>query len=79
DTVFVVTDDSQPGMEGMEIGHVQLFFSFQYWHKDYLCTLINWFIHDGKHDPNTGMWTVKQEHHCLGKPTSKVIHIDSIA
>ena len=28
DTVFVILDDSQPGMEGMEIGHVLLFFSF---------------------------------------------------
>ncbi|KAF8263139.1 hypothetical protein EI94DRAFT_1879476, partial [Lactarius quietus] len=25
------------------------------------------------------MWTVKQEHDCLGKPTSEVIHIDLIA
>ena len=28
DTVFVVLDDSKGGMEGMEIGHVLLFFSF---------------------------------------------------
>jgi hypothetical protein len=30
DTVFVVTNDSQLGMKGMEIGHVLLFFSFEY-------------------------------------------------
>ena len=30
DTVFVVLDESKKGMEGMEIGHVLLFFSFQY-------------------------------------------------
>jgi hypothetical protein len=61
DTVFVVTDDSQPGMEGMEIGRVQLFFSFQYRRKEFSCALINWFIHADERDPDTGMWTVTQE------------------
>ncbi|KAF8231251.1 hypothetical protein L208DRAFT_1037891, partial [Tricholoma matsutake] len=28
DTIFVVLDDTKPGMEGMEIGQVLLFFSF---------------------------------------------------
>ncbi|KAN0129101.1 hypothetical protein V8E53_013097 [Lactarius tabidus] len=79
DTVFVVTDDSQPGMEGMEIGRVQLFFSFQYRRKEFSCALINWFIHADERDPDTGMWTVTQECDRRGKPTSEVIHIDSIA
>ncbi len=30
DTVFVVLDESKKGMEGMEIGRILLFFSFQY-------------------------------------------------
>jgi hypothetical protein len=30
DTVFVVLDDLKKGMEGMEIGCILLFFSFQY-------------------------------------------------
>jgi hypothetical protein len=79
DTVFVVTDDSWPGMEGMEIGCIQLFFSFQYRCKDYSCALINWFVHADERDPDTGMWTVTQEHDHHGKPTYEVIHIDSIA
>ncbi|KAF8263399.1 hypothetical protein EI94DRAFT_1597543, partial [Lactarius quietus] len=41
DSVFAVTDDSWPGMEGTEIRHIQLFFSFQYQCKDYSCALIN--------------------------------------
>ncbi|KAF8258996.1 hypothetical protein EI94DRAFT_1774037 [Lactarius quietus] len=61
DTAFVVTDDSRPGMEGLEIGCVRLFFSFQYRRKDYSCALINWFVHDDECDLDTGMWTVKQE------------------
>ncbi|KAF8260235.1 hypothetical protein EI94DRAFT_1773744 [Lactarius quietus] len=78
DTTFVVTDDSGPGMEGLEIGRIRLFFSFQYWGKDYSCALINRFVHDDKRDPDTGMWTMKRELDCHGKPTSEVVHLDSI-
>jgi len=46
DTVFVVLDDSKPGMEGMEIGQVLLFFLFYYCRKPYSCALIKWFVHD---------------------------------
>ena len=79
DTMFVITDDSQPGMEGMEIGRIQLLFSFQYRRKEFSCALINWFVHADEHNPDTGMWTVTQECNCHRKPTSEVIHIDLIA
>ena len=58
DTVFVVTDDSWTGMEGMEIGCILLLFSFQYRRKEFSCVLIEWFVHADKRDPDTGMWTV---------------------
>ncbi|KAH9161675.1 hypothetical protein EDB89DRAFT_1861472 [Lactarius sanguifluus] len=77
-TVFVVVD-SQPGMEGMEIGRVLLFFSFEYRRKNFSCALINWFVHTDERDPDTGMWIVKQELDRRGKPTLEVIHVDSIA
>ncbi|KAH9159540.1 hypothetical protein EDB89DRAFT_2117724 [Lactarius sanguifluus] len=67
DTVFVVID-SQPGMEGMEIGRILLFFSFEYRRKNFSCALINWFVHTDERDPDTGMWIVKQELDCCGKP-----------
>ncbi|KAN0134484.1 hypothetical protein V8E53_007630 [Lactarius tabidus] len=79
DTVFVVTDDSQAGMEGMEIGHVLLFFSFEYWCKTFPGALINWFVHTDGRDPDTQMWTVKPEFDRCGEPTLEVIHLDSIA
>ncbi|KAF8259942.1 hypothetical protein EI94DRAFT_1706678 [Lactarius quietus] len=50
DTVFIVTDDSQPGMDGMEIGRVLLFFSFEHRRKRLACALINWFVHDAECD-----------------------------
>ncbi|KAI9429150.1 hypothetical protein BJY52DRAFT_1353967 [Lactarius psammicola] len=79
DTVFVVVDDSKPGMEGMEIGRVLLFFSFEYRRKNLSCALINWFVHADERDPDTGMWTVEQELDHHGQPTLEVIHVDSIA
>ncbi|KAI9435153.1 hypothetical protein H4582DRAFT_1817832 [Lactarius indigo] len=79
DTVFVVIDDSQAGMEAMEIGRVLLFFSFEYRRKNFSCALINWFVHTDERDPDTGMWVVKQELDRHGQPTLEVIHVDSIA
>jgi hypothetical protein len=79
DTVFVVTDDSQPGMEGMEIGRVQLFLSFEYHRKNYSCALINWFVHADERDPDTGMWIVTPELDHHGEATLEVIPVGSIA
>ncbi|KJA18005.1 hypothetical protein HYPSUDRAFT_145683 [Hypholoma sublateritium FD-334 SS-4] len=79
DTAFVVLDESKEGMEGMEIGRVLLFFSFQYRRKDYSCALINWFVHDNEPDPDTGMWTVQLECDQRGQSTVDVIDIDAIA
>ncbi|KAH9032556.1 hypothetical protein EDB84DRAFT_1561952 [Lactarius hengduanensis] len=76
DTVFVVLNDSQPGME---IGWVLLFFSFEYRRKSFSCAPINWFVHANERDPNTGMWVVKQEVDRHGQLTLEVIHVDSIA
>jgi hypothetical protein len=79
DTVFVVLDDSKPGMERMEIGQVLLLFSFYYHHKAHLCALINWFVHDNKPDPDTGMWTIWMEFDQKGEPNVQVIPLESIA
>lgn len=79
DTVFVVLDESKKGMEGMEVGHVLLFFSFSYRRQDFSCALINWFVHDPERDRDTGMWTVNLECDRRGHPTVQVIDVDSIA
>jgi len=79
DTVFVVLDDSQKGMEGMEIGRVLLFFSFSYRQQTYSCALINWYIHNNEPDHDTGMWPVQLEQDAQGHPTVDVIDVDTIA
>lgn len=75
----LLSDASWPGMEGMEIGCVFLFFSFEYWQKSFSCVLIHWFVHADKCDTDPSMWTVEQELDHHGKPTLKVIDVDSIA
>ena len=79
DTVFVALDDSLPGMEGMVVARVQLFFSFNYKRVDYACAYVNWLVHDDDEpDSDTGLWMVSlEEHH--GKPTSQVIDVKTIA
>ena len=79
DTVFVVLDDSLPGMEGMVIARVLLLFSFDYKRVHYSCAYVNWFVHSGDQpNPDTGMWTVSLERQ-RGKPTSQVIDVRTIA
>ena len=65
-------------MQGMEIGRVQLFFSFQYRRKQYSCALINWYICGESPDEDTGMWEVELECNRQGNPTVQVIDLDTI-
>ena len=81
DTVFVSLDESQPGMHGMLIARVLLFFSFYdpYLTKSLPCALVNWFVPDeDKPDEATGMWVVSPEREG-NERTLEVIHLDSIA
>ncbi|KAF9548973.1 hypothetical protein CPC08DRAFT_715543 [Agrocybe pediades] len=79
DTVFVLLDESKPGMEGMEIGRVLLFFAFEYRSITYECALINWFVHGDAPDDDTGMWTCELECDSDGVPTTEVIDVNTIA
>ncbi|KAM6491514.1 hypothetical protein JOM56_013083 [Amanita muscaria] len=78
DTVFVALDD-QPGMRGMVIARVLLFFSFQFRRRNFECALVNWFVreHDEPH-PDTHMWEVHPELEPDGSRVLNVIHIDTI-
>ncbi|KIM40548.1 hypothetical protein M413DRAFT_73023, partial [Hebeloma cylindrosporum] len=78
DTVFVETDPDVPGMRGMAIGRVLLFFSFSLRGTFYPCALVNWLVlRSNEPDPETGLWVVKPEF--IGNHRSiAVIHLDSI-
>jgi hypothetical protein len=80
DTVFVVLDESKPGMEGIVIACMLSFFSFCYCNQDFSCALVNWFIHtDDMPDKDTGMWIMELEHAQGGCPTFQVIELDTVA
>jgi hypothetical protein len=81
DTVFVALDDDQPGMAGLLVARVHLFFSFidDMDQETVPCALVSWFVpaSNGR-DPDTGMWTVKAEGTRTRRPV-QVIHLKSIA
>lgn len=77
-TAFVVLDEEKPGMEGMAIARILLFFSFQYRHRDYSCAYVNWYVPVGR-DRDTGMWIVKLDYNSRGRPIYQVIDVDAIA
>ena len=79
DTVFVILDDTLPGMKGMVIACVHLFLSFNYKRVDYSCAFVNWLVcNSNDPDPDTGMWIVSLEEQG-GKPTAQVIDVKTIA
>jgi hypothetical protein len=61
DTILVSMDD-QPGMDGMMVAQVRLFFSFTDPMKSvaHHCALVNWFP-TIERDTVTGMWIVERE------------------
>lgn len=80
DTVFVVLDDSKPGMLGMIIARVLLFMSFVYRGKLQSCAFVNWFVReDDQPDEDTEMWVVRLECDEDDKPICQVIDVDTIA
>lgn len=80
DTVFIETDSSVPGMLGMCVGRVLLFFSFMHEGQYYPCALVHWFVPVGSAtDDETGFWVVKPEFTHNGQRHLAVIHLDCIA
>ncbi|KII88928.1 hypothetical protein PLICRDRAFT_698078 [Plicaturopsis crispa FD-325 SS-3] len=77
DTVFIDVDSELPGMEGMVIGRVFLFFSFTFGDEHYPCALVHWMEPIGL-DDDTGMWVVRPEYEGNGRPSVAVVHLDSI-
>jgi hypothetical protein len=76
----VVEDEEKPGMRGMNVVRIQLFFSFFHNGKQYLCALVEWFSRIGRSpDPETGMWKVRPDIQ-RGQPPQRlcsVIHLNS--
>lgn len=75
DCVFVNTDSSLPGMQGLEVARVCAFFSFRYRGEIYPCAVIRWFDKVGNAaDEDMGMWIVRPG----GSDEHAIIHVDAI-
>ena len=78
DCVFVTEDDEKPGVQGLNIGRVTLFFSFLYDGTEYPCALLEWFTRVGL-DQVTGMWIVRPDFIHAGNGRNKsVVHLDAL-
>ncbi|KAG1864575.1 hypothetical protein C8R48DRAFT_747864 [Suillus tomentosus] len=79
DCVFVNTDSSLPGMQGLKVAHVRTFFSFQYRGEVYPCVVVCWFDKIGNAaDEDTGMWMVRPGEGANNTAEYAIIHIDAI-
>lgn len=79
DCVFVETDTTKPGMRGMHVARIKLFFSFKFDEAVYPCALVEWFeAAEDTPDEDTGMWIVEPEVDNDGHRVTDVIHVDSI-
>jgi hypothetical protein len=79
DCIFVETDPDAPGMAGLDIARVILFFSCTFDGLKYPCALVQWFSRVGQSaDPGTGMWVVEPDVTDEGVPIASVIHLDTI-
>ncbi|KAF8817625.1 hypothetical protein BYT27DRAFT_7221428 [Phlegmacium glaucopus] len=77
DCALVVENEERPGMKGMNIVRVQLFFSFHHNEKTYPCALVEWFSTVGwSRDSTTDMWKVRPDIQRNGRLLS-VIHLDA--
>jgi hypothetical protein len=47
DMIFVNTDPSMDGMQGLEVAHMCLFFKFSHEGIEYSCAFVYWFSHVG--------------------------------
>ncbi|KAJ7724027.1 hypothetical protein B0H16DRAFT_1736971 [Mycena metata] len=81
DTVFIETDAELPGMWGMVIGRVLLFFSFTTPDEEsHSCALVHWYSpHGDAPDPDTGMWVVTPETAAGGRKSLAIVTLDCIA
>jgi len=79
DTVFLEKDQDEPGMKGLHIGRVFLFFSFTYDGVKYPCALIQWFTTvSDEPDEDTGLWIVEPNFDANGRREMEVVHVHSI-
>lgn len=68
-----------PGIRGLAVARVFLFFSFTYNSTSYPSALVQWFSFIGDEpDDETGLRMVEADFHEDGRPYLSIIHLDSV-
>jgi hypothetical protein len=79
DCVFLSMDAEVPGMLGMAVARVRLFFSLYYEETTYPCALVDWYTRfQDSADEDTGLWVVQPELDATGNPVTSIIHLDCV-
>ncbi|EIM87672.1 uncharacterized protein STEHIDRAFT_56247 [Stereum hirsutum FP-91666 SS1] len=78
DCAFVVQDQEEKGMKGLDVVRILLLFSFRHDGVLYPCALVHWYKKVGRSpDSVSGMWKVKPDEDCHGRVLT-VVHLDSL-
>lgn len=79
DCIFINSQTDLPGMGGLGVARVFLFFSFVHEGVNYPCALIQWFSTIGDEiDDETGLWMMEPEVYEDSQPHLAIIHLDSV-
>lgn len=83
DCVFVDGGEADtPGMRGLLVARIYLFFKFSYTNVEYPCALVHWYTTIGTEpDNSTGLWVVEPEYNKIRGQLYRnmsVIHLDSV-
>jgi hypothetical protein len=79
DCVFLNRNPDLPGMKGLDVVRILLFFSFDFSGTTYPCALVHWYTLIGDEpDDETGMWIVQPEVGHDGVPVTSIVHLDCI-
>ena len=79
DCVFINSQPELPGMRGLTVARVFLFFSFKHRGTKHTCALVQWFSIVGTvPDEETGLWMVEPDIHNDGRAYLAVIPLQSI-
>lgn len=79
DCVILNTGSDVPGMRGLEVARVHLFFSFEVGSDLFSCALVHHFCKSfDDPDPDNGMWVVEPDLDSNGYRVMSIVHVDSI-
>ena len=79
DCVVLNTGSDVPGMRGLDITRIHLFFSFEAGDELFSCALIHEFYKPFDNpDPDNGMWIIEPDFDRDGYQIISVVHVDSI-